>query len=77
MVVFMMHKPRLEPIKVKIFEWINMAFLVIFVIEAILKIICMEKKYFKDPYNVFDFIIISITLGSLGLAVFKIIDLGN
>ena len=75
--IFMMHKPRLESYREDLFELINYIFLVIFVIEALLKITCMGKKYFKDPYNVFDFVIISITLGSLVLSVTKIVDLGN
>ena len=37
----------------------------------------MGKKYFKDPYNLFDFIIIGITVISLLLAVTKIVDVGN
>ena len=75
--VFMMHKPRLEASMESLFELINYVFLVIFVFEAIFKIVCMGKNYFKDPYNVFDFVIISITLASLILAVTKIVDLGN
>ena len=77
MVIFMMHKPRLPEETEHLFETINMVFLVIFVFEAIFKILCMEWNYFKDPYNVFDFAIISITVGSLLLAWTKIVDLGN
>jgi len=36
--------------------------------EAALKLLCMGKLYFKDPYNVFDFSIMSITVISMGLA---------
>ena len=36
--------------------------------EAALKLSCMGKLYFKDPYNVFDFSIMSITVISMMLA---------
>lgn len=36
--------------------------------EAALKLLCMGKLYFKDPYNVFDFSIMSITVISMILA---------
>ena len=67
MVIFMCKKPRQDKDLEYYFEVVNLVFLVIFVIEATLKITCMGKKYFKDPYNVFDFIIISIGLGTLFL----------
>jgi len=77
MFIFMAHKPRLTPETEHLFEVINYVLLVIFVFEAVAKILCMEWNYFKDPYNVFDFGIISITLGSLIISATKIIDLGS
>jgi hypothetical protein len=52
-----------------VFEKINLAFLVIFLIEAGLKLSCMGKMYFQDSYNVFDFSILTITVFSMGLSV--------
>jgi hypothetical protein len=41
---------------------INFVFLVIFCIEALLKLICMKQKYFHDSYNILDFVVICISL---------------
>lgn len=40
---------------------INWIFLSIFIIEFLLKIIALGKVYFHDPWNTFDFAILSIT----------------
>lgn len=77
MVIFMAHVPRQDPDIVILFENINLIFLIIFIIEATLKLLCMGKLYFKDPYNVFDFAILSITLVSMALSAFKIIESNN
>lgn len=77
MFVFMAHKPRQDADTKTYFEWINLFFLVIFVFEAGMKIACMGCKYFADSYNMFDFLIISITCSSMFLRATKIIDLGN
>ena len=73
----MWHKPRLDPNIESLFETINYVFLVIFLIEAALKLVSMGTMYYKDPYNVFDFSILSITVFSMFLAYTKIVDLGN
>lgn len=47
------------------FEWLNQVVLVIFVIEAALKILALTPRpfdYFKNGWNVFDFIIIILCL---------------
>ena len=43
-------------------EVINKIFLVIFVMEAALKIVCMGPFYFYDEFNRFDFCIVCISL---------------
>jgi len=45
--------------------------------EAALKLSCMGKLYFKDPYNVFDFSIMGITVFSMLLALTGLINLKN
>jgi hypothetical protein len=60
-----------------VFEKINLGFLVIFLMEAALKLSCMGKLYFKDPYNVFDFSIMGITVFSMLLALTGLINLKN
>lgn len=64
----MMHTPYLSEATKNLFETINSVFLVVFLIEAVLKLSCMGKMYFKDPYNVFDISIMSITIISMLLA---------
>ena len=39
-------------------EIINYIFSVIFTIEAIIKLIALKKKYFKEMWNIFDFIVV-------------------
>ena len=45
-----------------IFENINFVFMIIFTIEAIIKLIAMKTIYFKDSWNVFDFTVVIVTL---------------
>jgi hypothetical protein len=73
----MLHTPRLSETKKLWFPVINYVLLVIFVGEATMKISCMGNKYFKDPYNVFDFTIICITLTTMLLEITQIVSLGN
>jgi len=39
-------------------EYLNYTFSVIFTIEAIIKLWAMQKNYFKDSWNIFDFIVV-------------------
>ena len=57
---------------ITVVEILNYIFMIIFTIEAIIKLIAMRSKYFKDGWNVFDFIIV---LGSWGDYVIAIMDL--
>jgi hypothetical protein len=41
-----------------IIEYINYVFSTIFTIEAIVKLIALGKKYFKDYWNIFDFVVV-------------------
>ena len=43
---------------VKFSEQMNYIFTAIFLVEAILKLLGLGRKYFNDPWNIFDFIII-------------------
>ena len=52
-------------------EMANYVFMVIFTIEAIIKIIALKSTYFKDSWNIFDFVIVSLTLL---LLFFKVIN---
>ena len=53
-------------------EILNYVFMGIFTLEAIIKIIALRKQYFKDSWNIFDFIIVAFTLLILILKVASI-----
>ena len=59
-------------------EILNYVFMAIFTVEAIIKIIAMKKIYFLDPWNIFDFSIVSVTLIIILLKMWNIeISFGN
>lgn len=43
-------------------EYINMVFTFIFVLEAIIKIIGLRWHYFRRAWNVFDFVVVALSL---------------
>lgn len=45
-----------------ILYYINMAFIVVFTIECILKLIGLRYYYFKVPWNVFDFVVVVLSI---------------
>ena len=45
-----------------VLEILNYTFSGIFTIEAIIKLIALKKVYFHDSWNIFDFIIVVLTL---------------
>ena len=50
-------------------EILNIVFTSIFVLEAIIKLLGLRYHYFRVPWNVFDFLIVVLSLiGELGLA---------
>ena len=46
-------------------EYLNYFFAGIFTIEAIVKIIAFGKIYFKDKWNLFDLIVVSVTIATI------------
>ena len=43
-------------------------FTAIFAAEALAKLLAMSKRYFKSPWNVFDFVIVVLSFVDLALA---------
>ena len=41
---------------------LNMGFIVVFTTECILKIFSLRQYYFKEPWNVFDFIVVILSI---------------
>jgi voltage-dependent calcium channel L type alpha-1D len=52
---------QMDPDTVEDFDYFNYAFIVIFTLEAILKITAMRSLYFKDNWNKFDFSVVITT----------------
>ena len=46
----------------------NLFFIVVFTSEMLLKIFALRKYYFMEPWNVFDFIVVLLSLASLFLS---------
>jgi hypothetical protein len=53
--------PSINDVKDKL----NLVFMVIFTIEAIIKIVSMKCSYFKESWNIFDFTVVIGTLVAL------------
>jgi hypothetical protein len=51
--------------------------MVIFVIEAILKLLCLGLSYFKDNWNNFDMLIMVMSMTTLALDKLNIVNLGS
>jgi voltage-gated sodium channel type II alpha len=42
--------------------YVNTAFIIIFTTECLLKLISLRWYYFKQPWNVFDFIVVVVSI---------------
>lgn len=60
----------------EILHWIHFFFIIIFLIECILKIIAFRQHYFKDGWNIIDFIILLIQIiGKFYMSEYLLTDL--
>ena len=56
----------------------NYIFMIIFTLEALIKLVALKRGYFSDSWNIFDFTIVALTLIMLGLKTTSInVQLGN
>ena len=46
----------------EILDYLNLLFVIIYFIEFLCKIIGLRHYYFKDPWNVFDFIVVFLNV---------------
>jgi hypothetical protein len=53
---------QMDQAPLDVFNVVNYVFMGIFTLEAIVKLIGMKKNYFKDAWNVFDFVVVIVTL---------------
>jgi hypothetical protein len=56
----------------KITDIINYVFMAIFTIECVLKLVAIRTAYFKEAWNIFDFIVVLTTLVILVIGFFNI-----
>lgn len=59
----------------RFFEWFNFTVVVIFTIEIMMRIAVHKKAFFKDPWSIFDFIIVTISLvpAGAGFEIFRVL----
>lgn len=46
----------------EVLHWLNLSFIAIFLLEFIVKVIALRKYYFKDYWNITDFIIVVLSI---------------
>lgn len=56
---------------------LNYIFTIIFTLEAVMKIIAIDKAYFEDNWNIFDFIVVIGSIISLIISGFSSLKLGG
>lgn len=68
MVVMAMDHYQMEETFDIVLERLNVFFIAIFTTECVLKLFAFRWYYFKEPWNVFDFVVVSLSiLGELAL----------
>lgn len=55
-----------------VLDYLNMIFIVIFTSECLMKIFALRYHYFKEPWNLFDFVVVILSM--LGLVLSDIIE---
>ena len=46
---------------------LNLALVVVYATEALLKMVCLGLRYFLNPWNVFDFSVVALAIGDIFL----------
>lgn len=62
MVTMMVETDEQSKEKEDILYWINVVFMVIFTAECILKIIALRRHYFSIGWNIFDFVVVILSI---------------
>ena len=60
-----------------ILDYVNYAFTCIFIVEAIIKVMAMGFIYFSDLWNIFDFVILAISIFTICLDLLTTLQLGS
>ena len=62
MVTMMLDEYQMSPQRELILEYVNQVFIVIFTAECVVKILAFRWHYFKEPWNLFDFIVVTLSI---------------
>ncbi|XP_026180481.1 sodium channel protein type 4 subunit alpha B isoform X1 [Mastacembelus armatus] len=68
MVTMMVETDEQSPEKEIILYWVNLVFIVIFTTECLLKITALRQHYFAVGWNIFDFVVVLLSIAGLLLA---------
>lgn len=62
MIIMSMDQYRQTPTLSLVLERLNLFFIVIFTAECVLKIFALRWHYFKEPWNMFDFVVVILSI---------------
>ena len=62
MVTMMLDEFDMSKRKEMILDYVNQVFIVIFTAECVLKVLAFRWHYFKEPWNLFDFIVVTLSI---------------
>ncbi|EPQ02261.1 Sodium channel protein type 9 subunit alpha [Myotis brandtii] len=68
MVTMMVEKEGQSPYMTNVLYWINVVFIILFTGECVLKLISLRHYYFTVGWNIFDFVIVIISIVGMFLA---------
>ncbi|CAL8301370.1 unnamed protein product [Merluccius merluccius] len=72
MVTMMVETDEQSAEKEEILYWVNLVFIVIFTAECLLKLIALRQHYFSVGWNIFDFVVVILSI--LGLLLVDLIE---
>ena len=61
----------------KTLHFLDRLFMMLFTLEIIFKIIIYRNRFFKDPWNIFDFVLVAISISDLILLIMTRVQGGN
>ena len=50
------------PVYSLVLDYVNTVFIVIFTCECVIKMLALRQYYFKEPWNIFDFVVVVISV---------------
>ncbi|XP_004707333.1 sodium channel protein type 4 subunit alpha [Echinops telfairi] len=68
MVTMMVETDDQSKFKVDVLYYINMAFIVVFTGECVLKMVALRQYYFTVGWNIFDFVVVILSIAGLALS---------